>query len=142
MFNATNINRFRSLGESQEDYLEAILILEKDCKTVRVKDIAGFLKVSRPSVVVALAALAGKGLVRHEHYGGVELTPLGRKVAETVYQRHQLLVTFLRRIVGVSAAVAEADACRLEHTLSPVTLNRLKMLISRLNVNRTGTNDE
>lgn len=142
MFNRSNIKWSSSLGESQEDYLEAILILEKDRGTVRVKDIAGFLGVSRPSVVVALAALAGKRLVRHEHYGGVELTLKGRKVAETVYQRHQLLVTFLRRIVGVSAAVAEADACRLEHSLSPVTLNRLRVLISRLNVNRIGANDE
>ncbi|MEO0010298.1 MAG: metal-dependent transcriptional regulator, partial [candidate division WOR-3 bacterium] len=131
-----------SLGESQEDYLEAILILEKDTRTVRVKDIAGLLGVSRPSVVVALAALADKGLVRHEHYGGVELTPKGRNVAETVYQRHQLLVTFLRRIVGVSAAVAEADACRLEHSLSPVTVKRLRVLISRMNVSRPGTKDE
>ncbi len=131
MLNTPNINRSLSLGESQEDYLEAILILEKDRKTVRVKDIAGFLGVSRPSVVVALAALAGKGLVRHEHYGGVELTPKGRNVAETVYQRHQLLVTFLRRVVGVSAAVAEADACRLEHSLSPATLNRLRAFVAR-----------
>ncbi len=142
MFNSSNINRPMSLGESQEDYLEAILILEKDTRTVRVKDIAGLLGVSRPSVVVALAALADKGLVRHEHYGGVELTPKGRNVAETVYQRHQLLVTFLRRIVGVSAAVAEADACRLEHSLSPVTVKRLRVLISRMNVSRPGTKDE
>ncbi|MEO0053839.1 MAG: metal-dependent transcriptional regulator [candidate division WOR-3 bacterium] len=131
-----------SLGESQAADPQAILILEKDNRTVRVKDIAGLLGVSRPSVVVALAALADKGLVRHEHYGGVELTPKGRNVAETVYQRHQLLVTFLRRIVGVSAAVAEADACRLEHSLSPVTVKRLRVLISRMNVSRPGTKDE
>lgn len=131
MLRTTNNDAVRPLGESQEDYLEAILVLSKNRSAVRVKDIARFVGVSRPSVVAALSALAGKGLVRHEHYGGVELTPAGRKVAETVYQRHQLLATFLHQIIGVSAAVAEADACRIEHSLSPVTLSRLKAYLQR-----------
>jgi len=74
-----NSSRFRSaLGESLEDYLEAILLLGAQKRPVRVKDIAHFLGVSRPSVVNALNQLKNKGLVRHEHYGDVELTIRGR----------------------------------------------------------------
>jgi len=119
------------LGESGEDYLEAILILGKNQRLVRVKDIARFLGVSRPSVVVALGGLAAKGLVRHEHYGGVELTAKGRQAANAVYQRHLLVEYFLNSILGVSRRIARQDACRLEHTLSPESVRRLMDFVAR-----------
>ncbi len=115
------------LGESGEDYLEAIFLLEKKESPVRVKDIARFLAVSRPSVVEALQVLAGKGLVKHKYYGGVELTLAGRLRADAVYKRHRLLERFLHQVLGVSAEVAKVDACRLEHSLSKETI---KMIIN------------
>jgi|UniRef100_A0A7V3UZH5 DtxR family Mn-dependent transcriptional regulator len=132
MFDKTNIFQQAGLGESQENYLEAILVLGREQKPVRVKDIARFLQVSRPSVVTALAALAVKGLVRHERYGGVELTVAGRAVAEAVYQRHLLLEQFLYKVLGVSRAVARQDACRLEHSLSPETMKRLMIFVQQI----------
>ncbi|MGB9742910.1 MAG: metal-dependent transcriptional regulator [candidate division WOR-3 bacterium] len=133
MLNNTNIYRRTRLGESQEDYLEAIFVLSNEKKAVRVKDIARRLKVSRPSVVVALNALADKGLVRHEHYGGVELTVDGRATAAAVYQRHLLLERFLHQVLGVSRAVARTDACRLEHSLSAETVQRLIAFVKKRN---------
>ncbi len=129
-----NINIYQhkvALGESGEDYLEAILILGNKQRPVRIKDIAQFLDVSRPSVVAAISALAQKGLTRHEYYGGVELTAKGRLCADAVYQRHLLLERFLRRILGVSAEVAQRDACRLEHALSAETIKRLMVFIEK-----------
>ncbi|MCL6465145.1 MAG: metal-dependent transcriptional regulator [candidate division WOR-3 bacterium] len=130
-----NSSRFRSaLGESLEDYLEAILLLGAQKRPVRVKDIAHFLGVSRPSVVNALNQLKNKGLVRHEHYGDVELTIRGQNYATTIYQRHHLLEQFLHQVLGVSARIAAQDACRLEHALSPETARRLLGFVRRIGV--------
>ncbi len=123
-----------TLGESGEDYLEAILILARRGRPVRVKDIARLLNVSRPSVVSALNLLEEKGFIRHEHYGDVELTAAGQNYATAIYQRHLLLKHFLQHILGVSEKVAAEDACRLEHALSPETTRRLTGFVRRLGV--------
>ncbi len=122
------------LGESGEDYLEAILVLTNRGRPVRVKDIAHLLNVSRPSVVSALGLLQSKGFIHHEHYGDVQLTAPGRAYAQMIYQRHLLLKHFLQQILGVNERVAARDACRLEHALSPETARRLTGFIRRLGV--------
>lgn len=122
-------NIFRSgpdgIGPSGEDYLEAVLVLERSGAPVRVTALADRLEVSKPSVVVALAGLARRGMVSHERYGGVELTSRGRRVARETDRRHQLLRRFLTDVLGVDARTAERDACRLEHGLSRATVKRL-----------------
>ena len=119
------------LGQSGEDYLEAVLLLGRESHAVRVRDVASRLRVSRPSVVAALAQLEKRGLARHERYGAVELTDQGRTLAEAVYRRHELLLRFLRDILGVGEQVAVEDACRLEHALSSETAQRLLAFVEQ-----------
>lgn len=107
-------------------------------RTVRVRDLARRLEVSCPTVVAALAALEQKGLVEHERYGGVELTGRGRDVAGEVDGRHRLLERLLAEVLGVSPAVAAADACRLEHALSSESTARLRVFIQRRVRDKTG----
>jgi len=123
--------RARSVGRGAEDCLEAVLVLAAEKRVVRVRDLARRLGVSCPSVVAALAGLEEKGLVRHEHYGGVELTRAGAERARSVYERHQLLHGFLRDVLGVSEKVAARDACRMEHVLSPETVRLLVEFVRR-----------
>lgn len=120
-----------ALGQSGEDYLEAILVLGKEKPVVRVKDVSDRLGVTRPSVVLAFAGLEARGLVRHERYGGVELTPAGRRVARETDRRHRLVKEFLVRALGVTEATADKDACRMEHNLSAETVSRLVEFIQR-----------
>ncbi len=117
------------LGESGEDYLEAVFVLSRQQRQVRVRDIAARIEVSLPSVVAALAQLERRGLVEHERYGEVVLTAAGAARAEAVHRRHQLLHRFLHEVLGVRESVAERDACRLEHALSPETVSRLARLV-------------
>ena len=117
------------LGQSAEDYLEAVYVVTQSGFRVRVTDIAERLAVSKPSVVTALSSLEEKGLVRHERYGGVELTARGAVMAEEVYRRHRLLQEFLCDVLGVPDEVAAEDACRMEHVLSPETQERLVRLV-------------
>lgn len=112
-----------------EDYLEAIFLLERRQKVVRVKDVATFLGIKNPSVVAAIKSLAEKKLVEHESYGHIELTAKGRAVAEEIYARHMMLFAFFHEVLGLAADVAEEDACRVEHHLSPEARERLLQLV-------------
>ena len=113
------------LHESGEDYLEAILVLKQERGMVRSIDVAQHLGFSKPSVSRAMSILKSDGLVEMDRDGSLELTEAGSEVAEEIYRRHCLLTRWLTNI-GVSAETAAADACRLEHVISPETFQRLQ----------------
>ncbi len=117
------------LTENAEDILEAIYAISREKKVVRVKDIAGRLKTTNASVTVALKSLSKKGLVVHEHYGYVELTEEGEKIAKKIHERHKLLYEFFHEILGLPSDTAEQDACRIEHYLSKEGLQRIVKFI-------------
>lgn len=110
---------------SMEDYLEVIAMLRGEGKVVRVNQISQRLKVRMPSVTSALKKLSEQGLVRHERYGYVDLTAEGDKVAEEVVRRHKALSRFFAKALGIDRRIAEEDACKIEHVISPLSLERL-----------------
>lgn len=114
-----------SLSSNMEDYLETILILEQENGFARVKQIAKALDITKPSVSAALKKLESASLVKHDKYDLVGLTPQGTKIAEKIYKRHLILKQFLTEVLGVSETIAEQDACKIEHTISSETMNRL-----------------
>ena len=118
------------LSASAEDYLEAVLVLERERRVARVRDIAARLDVRMPSVHMALHRLADQGLVVHRRYEYVELTAAGRRAAERVHGRHEDLERFLTQVLGVSARIAKQDACRMEHGLHRQTISRLERFLS------------
>ena len=77
-----------TLTKSLEDYLEAILILEKGHDEVRVTDIANFLDISKPSVNKAVKILKDEKLIDFEKYGKIKLTAQGTKIAKDIFFRH------------------------------------------------------
>lgn len=119
------------ISSSMEDYLEAILLLEKENKKVRVTDIAERLHLSKPSVNRAVTNLKACGYINHESYGGITLTPCGKKAAAQVFHRHNLFKTFLTDVLGVDEETAEKDACRMEHTVSCQTIEKLGAFLSK-----------
>lgn len=122
-----------TLTQSAEDYLEAILIISERGKVVRVKDIARYLKVTMPSVVAMVRNLAEKNLLKHEHYGYVELTEEGLRQAKSVYEHHKTLFNFLHNLLGIDSAIAREDACKIEHHLNPKTLEYILKFIQFVN---------
>lgn len=113
------------LGESLEDYLEAMLILEESGK-IRSVDVAKQLNVSKPSVNNALCILKDKGYVIQENYKDIHLTDAGREQAKLVLERHRILRLFLIDILKVEDKQAECDACKIEHIISDETFEKLK----------------
>lgn len=114
---------------SMEDYLKAIVLLSQEENKATVTNISKLLSVKKPSVTSALLKLSRKGLVSHKRYGFAELTPEGLKAAQDVYHRHKILRYLLVDILRVDPEIAENDACRMEHSLSPSSLERLDQFI-------------
>ena len=112
--------------ESIEDYLEKILMLEKDKDLIRAIDLATFMNFSKPSVSVALKKLKSYGYVTvDEESGAIKLTKEGRKIAEATYERHEIIAHTLMDL-GVSENTAYEDACAIEHIISEETFKKLK----------------
>ena len=114
-----------TIHESGEDYLEAILILGEESSFVRSVDVAAFLGVTKPSVSRAMTILRGNGLVEMGADGALTLTGDGRKIAESMYERHRFFTDLLTHL-GVDKDVAAEDACRLEHVISEESFQRLR----------------
>lgn len=112
------------LHASGEDYLEAILIIEKRQGTARSVDVAEQLGVSKPSVSRAVSLLKEGGFLRIENKY-LYLTDVGREIAEKIYERHCF---FKHRLVnaGVDEKTAEKEACLLEHSLSDESFEKIK----------------
>ena len=113
------------LYASGEDYLEAILVLQKKLGMVRSVDIARHMEVSKPSVCHAVATLRDGGFLTMDEDHFLHLTDVGREVAERIYERHcffteQLIAT------GVDPKTAEADACRIEHIISQDSFEKIR----------------
>jgi len=121
--------RETALSESQEDYLETILALEKENKVARVKDIAERLGVLRGSVSGALKTLGEKGLINYEPYSYITLTPQGKKVADEITRRHSVIRDFLEGVLLLGPEQAESNACRMEHAVDKAVVDRMVKFI-------------
>lgn len=115
----------KPLSTNMEDYLRTIHVLKTRRGSVRVKDIAENLGITMPSVCSALKNLEGQGLVNHERYDRVILTGKGERVAADMVYRHRVIRDFLHDVLGIDHSIAEKDACGMEHSISPETLQSL-----------------
>lgn len=113
-----------SIQESGEMYLETILILSRKKNAVRAIDIAEYMNYSKPAVSRALGKLKGEKFILVDSDGYIALTESGRKVAESIYERHTVLTEFFVRL-GVDEATASADACKIEHVISDKTFEAM-----------------
>lgn len=111
--------------ESAENYLETILMLQRKKGYVRSIDIANALSFSKPSVSVAMKNLRENECITMDPDGSIHLTDKGRKIAETIYERHTFISDFLVRL-GVDPETASEDACRIEHVISPESFEALR----------------
>ncbi|MEM7230750.1 MAG: metal-dependent transcriptional regulator [Planctomycetota bacterium] len=121
-----------ALSSSQEDYLETISDLSDELEVVRISDIAGRLGVKAPPVTRAVQELCRQGLLIHVVRREVRLTERGRKLALALSHRHHDIVTLLTDVLGVDDETAEADACKIEHGLSPTSAQRLHEFLEHI----------
>lgn len=118
-----------SLNESAENYLETILILSQKLPVVRSVDIANELNFKKSSVSTAMKNLREHHYITVTDSGFIYLTDTGQEVAEMIYERHQVLSSWLKQL-GVNEEVAIEDACKIEHIISQESFEAIKKLIS------------
>ena len=116
-------------------HLKAILILQRKNKSVHAVDIARMLRVKKPSVSRAIKQLREGGFLTTDEENRIFLTDTGRETAEQIYEKYRILSAWLTAL-GVDIDTAEKDACRMEHIVSPETLERLKIAAGIENIER------
>ena len=110
-------------NESAENYLETILVLSKRLPVVRSVDVANQLDFKKSSVSIAMKNLREKNHITVTDAGYI--TESGKAIADMIYERHQLLTSCLEKL-GVSAEIAEKDACKIEHVISKESFEAIK----------------
>ncbi len=109
---------------STEDYLESILIITEKQGYCRSIDVVHRLDFSKPSISVAMKKLEQQGLISRDENGLISLTVQGRAIAEKTFEKHRFLTSMFEEL-GVSAEVAEKDACAIEHNISDETFTKI-----------------
>ena len=116
--------------ESEENYLETILVLSLKGSGVRSIDIVNELEYSKPSVSIAMKNLRSKAYIKIDEEGLITLTKKGQKIADTVYERHVVISSWLMSL-GVDKKTALHDACHMEHALSDKSFSAIKNHIKK-----------
>ncbi len=92
-----------------KDYLLAIYTLQRSYKVARVRDVANYLGLTKAAVTITVKGLVRRGLVKHERYSYIELTPQGESLAVPLYTSAQKLAAIFREL-GMSSAIARSTA--------------------------------
>ena len=114
-------------NQSEEDYLESILLLSQELDYVHRIDVAKRMNVSQAAVNKAVKLLCEKGYV-YEDGKHLFLSEIGKTYAEAIYEKHCIIRDFLQKL-GVSPALSEEDACHMEHIVSEETFSRMKAFL-------------
>src|SRR5260370_6097257 len=118
-------------SEVVSHYLEAIYYIWQEGEGVRSARLADWLSVSRPTVTVAVRRMSREGLVRLNARKDIELTPKGRRMAESIVRRHRIMERWLTDGLGLDWVTADEEAARLEHAVSDVVEKRLYEVLGR-----------
>lgn len=113
------------LSRSVEDYLKAVYSLNARGRPAGTNELARSLEIQPASVSGMIRRLAEDGLLRHEPYRGVHLTPEGHRAALRVLRRHRIIETFLVQRLGYPWDGVHEEAERLEHAASDTLIDRM-----------------
>ncbi|MEK6251615.1 MAG: metal-dependent transcriptional regulator [Actinomycetota bacterium] len=106
-------------SEATEDYLKAIYALSRRGRgPIGTSELAERLGVAPATATAMLKRLSNIGLVRHQPYHGVTLTPAGETVALEVIRHHRLLESYLSDALGMPWDRVHEEAEVLEHYIS------------------------
>lgn len=122
------MNKF--YNESEEMYLETILILREEKKKIHAIDIANQMNFSRASVSRAVQNLKVKGYIDILNDDTIILLDKGLEYANKIYDRHKVLRDFFIKL-GVDPKISDDDACKIEHAISDETMEKIKEFINK-----------
>lgn len=116
--------------ESEEMYLETIYVLKSASNNVHAVDVANELGYAKSSVSRAVNLLLNKGYIDIDKSGVISLTDSGLIKAKDIYERHDIITKLLVSF-GADQALAEDNACRIEHVISKELFDIIKKYVEK-----------
>ena len=114
------------LTTAEEKYLKAIYHLsEEGKKSVSTNDIASAIQTKPASVSDMLRKLGEKEVIQYRKYYGLQITPLGMRLALQTIRKHRLWEVFLVDKLHFAWDEVHEVAEQLEHIQSPLLIERL-----------------
>jgi DtxR family transcriptional regulator, Mn-dependent transcriptional regulator len=109
-----------------EEYIEAIyhMAQEGGSPIIGARLVEKF-SVSAPTVTTTLKRMNRDGFISVNERKEIALTDKGREIAESMLRRHRLSERLLSDVLGVEWHKVHAEACRIEHSLSPEVEEKL-----------------
>ena len=120
--------KYNSLTPSEEDYIEMIYRLSLSEDKIKLKEISTSLNIKPPSVTKMIKKLESKNLLIYRKYDYIQLTDIGEIVGKRLFDRHNVVYSFLETI-GLKEYIHE-ETEKIEHTISIETLLRIDELIN------------
>ncbi len=114
---------------AEEEYLQIMFWLEEAGLPITGANIARAMQLSPPTVHEMIGRLEGDGYVERASDKSLAFTPTGRKEAEAIVRRHRLIERFLTDVLGIPWDEVHEEAERLEHAMSPVLEERMRVAI-------------
>jgi DtxR family Mn-dependent transcriptional regulator len=117
------------VSPSVEMYLKSIVQLYRGDAPVPTSAVAKELSVSAPSASAMLKRLDVDGYVTHEGRQGVVPTAIGSRIGALTMRRQRLAERWLVDNLKLPWEIAATEACRLEHSISPLVERHLSQFL-------------
>ena len=118
------------VSQGQEEFLELVYRLTASGSAARTSDLAEGLRTTLGTITNLVKRLERKGLVVHQPYRGITLTPKGKRIAAEIVKRHRLVERFLTDFLMIPSERAHKYACKMEHAVDKEVVNALASLLS------------
>ena len=129
------------ISKSLEEYVKTMYILQQKNGNIRVTDVAEKMNCSKPSVNKAINILKDNKLVNYESYGTIELTTDGENLAKKILETYDIVLLFLKDVLGIEPQKAEQEAEKMKSSMSDETINHLaKYVHQTLGLNNLNCN--
>jgi DtxR family Mn-dependent transcriptional regulator len=114
---------------AEQEYLEIMFWLEEAGLPMTGANISRAMQLSPPTVHEMIGRLVDDGYVSRAADKSLAFTDSGRDHATHIVQRHRMIERFLTDVLGIPWDEVHEEAERIEHAMSPVLEERMRVAI-------------
>jgi DtxR family transcriptional regulator, iron-dependent repressor len=114
---------------AEQEYLEIMFWLEEAGLPMTGANIARAMQLSPPTVHEMIGRLVDDGYAARRPDKSLEFTASGREHANYIVRRHRMIERFLTDVLGIPWDEVHEEAERIEHAMSPVLEERMRVAI-------------
>ncbi|MBI2865360.1 MAG: metal-dependent transcriptional regulator [Chloroflexi bacterium] len=112
-----------------EEYLEIIYHMSQEGVPIIGARLMEKFGVSAPTVTTTVKRMIRQGFIEVNERKEIALTARGHQLAESMLRRHRLSERLLTDVLGIAWHRVHAEACRIEHSLSPEVEEKLSLAL-------------